>query len=245
MSEYTKALDQDGWSKHADLHLLKKVVSAVETDHVSIWTEKLAQISPKGSSLLEVGCGTGQTSLWLAKQGRRVTALDYTKSSVELVKEASHLLGLDQLRVVCCDAKKELPFKEKEFDFVFQAGLLEHFDSDEQVSLLRNWSRYGKYMISMIPNASSVAYRVGKEIMERNHTWEYGLEIPKHSLQQEFSLAGIKVKEEYSIGSSFALNFLPSNHDLRKMVTQLEQEGYDLDQMMQGYLLVTIGECTL
>ena len=30
MSEYTKALDQEGWSKHADLHLLEKVVNAVD-----------------------------------------------------------------------------------------------------------------------------------------------------------------------------------------------------------------------
>ena len=61
MSEYTKALDQEGWSKHADLHLLEKVVNAVETDHVSRWTEELAVICPTGKSLLEVGCGTDLT----------------------------------------------------------------------------------------------------------------------------------------------------------------------------------------
>ena len=243
MSEYTKALDQEGWSRHADLHLLEKVVNAVETDPVSRWTEELAVICPTGKSLLEVGCGTGQTSLWMAKQGRQVTAVDYTNSSTKLVREAASRLKLDQIRVVCCDAKKELPFKEKEFDFIYQAGLLEHFESREQVNLLQNWAKYGKYMVSMIPNASSVAYRVGKEIMERNHTWEYGLEIPRHSLQQEFALAGITVEREYSIGSSFAQNFLPKDHYLRQMIAQLLADGFDLDEMMQGYLLVTIGKC--
>ena len=192
---------------------------------------------------LEIGCGTGISSLWLAKNGRKVTALDYTESSVKLVKAAAEKLSLKNVDVILCDATKELPFKKKKFDYIFQAGLLEHFDTDEQIRLLRNWARYGKYMISMIPNASSIPYRIGNQLMENEGTWEYGLEIPKHSFKEEFSRAGITVEKEYTIGSEWAQRFLPKRHYIRKFFAKLEKDGYNLDDLMQGYLLVTIGKC--
>lgn len=121
--------------------------------------------------------------------------------------------------------------------------MLEHFETDEQIRLLRNWARYGKYMISMIPNASSIPYRVGKQLMENEGTWEYGLEIPKHSFKEEFSRAGITVEREYTIGSEWAQRFLPKRHYIRRFFAKLEKDGYNLDDLMQGYLLVTIGKC--
>ena len=141
------------------------------------------------------------------------------------------------------DATKELPFREKQFNYAFQAGLLEHFETEEQIRLLSNWKKYTKYMISMIPNAASIPYRVGKQILEQNGKWEYGLEIPKHSFAEEFSRAGITVEKEYTIGTEWAQKFLPKRHYIRKFFARLEKDGYHLDDIMQGYLLVTIGRC--
>jgi len=243
MGDYSKALDNEGWSAHYNIDILNSIVNSIETDNVSVWSEELIKICQQGGNTLEIGCGSGVSSLWLAKNGRTVTALDYTESSVELVKVAADRLNLSNVSVVHCDATKELPFEEKQFDYIFQAGLLEHFETEEQVRLLRNWARYGKYMISMIPNAASIPYRVGKQIMEENGTWEYGLEIPKHSFKEEFTKAGIFVEKEYTIGTEWAQNFLPKRHYIRKFFAKLEKEGYILDDFMQGYLLVTIGKC--
>ena len=201
------------------------------------------KICSNGASCLEIGCGTGISSLWLAKNGRDVTALDYTESSVELVKAAAEKLNLGNVDVIHCDATKELPFEEKQFDYIFQAGLLEHFETDEQVKLLRNWVKYGKYMISMIPNAASIPYRVGKQIMEDDGTWEYGLEIPKHSFKEEFTRAGIAVEKEYTIGTEWAQRFLRKRHYIKKFFAKLEKDGFNLEDFMQGYLLVTVGKC--
>lgn len=242
MGEYKQALNQEGWSEHYNMDLLNSVVNSVESNSVSVWSEELAKICSRGTTL-EIGCGTGISSLWLAKNGRKVTALDYTESSVQLVKAAAEKLSLKNVDVILCDATKELPFEEKKFDYIFQAGLLEHFETDEQIRLLRNWARYGKYMISMIPNASSIPYRIGKQLMENEGTWEYGLEIPKHSFKEEFSRAGITVEKEYTIGSEWAQRFLPKRHYIRKFFAKLEKDGYNLDDLMQGYLLVTIGKC--
>ena len=241
--DYLKALDNEKWSAHYNIESLNAVVNQIETNSVSVWSEELTRICSKRAKILEIGCGSGESSLWLAKNGREVTALDYTTSSVDLVKIAASKLNLSNVNVIHCDATKELPFKEKQFDYVFQAGLLEHFENEEQVRLLRNWSKYGEYMISMIPNASSIPYRVGKQILETNGEWEYGFEVPKHSFKEEFTRAGIVVEKEYTIGSQWAQKFLPKRHYIRDCFAKLQQDGYNIDDFMQGYLLVTIGKC--
>lgn len=239
--DYSRPLTEKEWAKKANIHLLNRVVRNVESGDVQIWAEELCNIIPVGSRCLEIGCGTGISSLWLAKNGREAMALDYAAESIELVDAASKELNLD-VPVIVHDATKELPYEDKYFDYIFQCGLLEHFDTMTQIELLKLWKKKCRKMISMIPNASSLAYRIGKQIMEENGTWSWGLEIPKSSLRDEFSLAGLKNIQEFSIGSKWALKFLPEDHYLKKTMEILMGEGFDLDDIMQGYLLVTIGD---
>lgn len=242
MNEYNKALDQTGWSKHYNTKMLNEVVRRIDTGDVQVWAEELLKICPPKSKVLEIGCGTGISSLWLAKNGRCVTAIDYTEDSIELVREATRTLGIN-VNTVLCDAREVLPFNDKEFDYIFQAGLLEHFNTNDQIQLLENWAKYTKFMISMIPNSASLPYRIGKAIMEKNETWPYGLEIPKHSMAGEFSSASIKVMKEYSIGTKWAYGFLPKDHYVKEFFEKMASDGFDLDEFLQGYLIVTIGSC--
>lgn len=241
MGQYKEALTYEEWGKHYNISKLDSVINMINKGSVQPWAEELLRIIPEGTKCLEVGCGTGISTLWLAKHGREAVALDYTQESVELVRMAAEHLGLNVI-VYQCDATDALPFEEGQFDYIFQSGLLEHFETEQQIKLLKRWGRYGKYMISMIPNAASVPYRVGKKIMEEIGTWEYGLEIPKRSLQYEFESAGFQKIEEYSIGSEWAIKFLPKDHELRKCYLDLIKCGYKLDEFMQGYLLVTMGK---
>ena len=149
---------------------------------------------------------------------------------------------MKHLQAIQADATKPLPFQDKEFDVAFQSGLLEHFSTEQQIDLLKDWKRYCKTMISMIPNRASVPYRVGKHIMEEKGTWSYGKETPKHSMAYEFEMAGINVTKEYTIGTEWALSFLPKWHYIRKFYSKVKKQGYDLDDMMQGYLIVTVGK---
>lgn len=141
MAEYTEALDKAGWSKHYNLNLLNQVKDLVTTGNVQVWAKELCRIIREGESCLEIGCGSGISSLYLAKNGRKATALDYTESSVALISAAAEDLNID-IQVVLADATKKLPFENKQFDYVFQSGLLEHFSSEEQISLLKNWGGY-------------------------------------------------------------------------------------------------------
>lgn len=243
MKEYKNRLTNEEWSRHYNLQILQNVTKQIQTGEVSVWSKELLNITGEKEKVLEIGCGSGISSLWLSKHNRKVTALDYSQSSVELLRNAAEILGDDQICVVRADATQELPFQKKEFDIAFQAGLLEHFSTEEQIGLLRLWKKYCKRMVSMIPNAASVPYQIGKKIQEKKGIWQYGLEIPKSSMRGEFVAAGISVEREYSIGTEWALRFLPPNHYIRESYDRMLAEGYPLDEYMQGYLLVTVGVC--
>ena len=78
--------------------------------------------------------------------------------------------------------------------------------------------------------------------MEKNGTWNYGMELPQYSLKSEFTKAGLEVIDEYTIGEKHALNFLPPKHYLRKALEKWLLENETGSNCGQGYLLVTIGK---
>lgn len=69
-----------------------------------------------GANVLEVGCGTGQTACFLAKNGCEVTALDIRPKMVEKAKMRADKRGLN-IKVVEGDVTS-LPFGDHKFDVV-------------------------------------------------------------------------------------------------------------------------------
>lgn len=239
-SDINKQLNVQQWSELYNVKLLNSVIEQIKNKNYSVQTKELLNVVPIGSSVLEIGSGTGASSLCLAQKGCKVTALDYSHECLDLTKAAAKELKID-IDTVCADATKDLPFEEKQFDYIFHAGLLEHFTHDEQIQMLSNWRKYCKTMISLVPNASSLAYRVGKKEMEENGTWQYGVENPLLTQRDIFKEAGYKVEKEYSIGRKHSLNFLQSNSELRKILEKYIDENKITSDFNQGYLLVTIG----
>src|SRR5579871_2002743 len=69
--------------------------------------------------VLDIGCGTGRNSIFLAQQGFHVTAVDFAKSALEkLCTEARAQQLEDSISIVQCDLTKVLPFADDSFDIV-------------------------------------------------------------------------------------------------------------------------------
>ena len=238
---YNTRLNSEEWGNIYNDSRVDVFYKEIQTGAVTCQTKEMNSISNIGNKVLEIGCGSGATSVYLAKNGRAATALDFSKESLNCVQKLAEKCGVE-VQTVLADATKELPFSDDEFDIVFQAGLLEHFDFDERVELLKNWKRVSSKMVSMIPNAASIAYRTGKALMERDGSWPYGKELPQYTLHQEFSEAGLANIREYTIGDLHALEFLPKRHYLRKALQRWINENPCDDICGQGYLLVTVAD---
>jgi len=76
----------------------------------------------RGLRVLDLGCGTGRHSLWLAAAGAVVTAVDFSEG---MLAEAQHKPGAEAIRFVVHDLHAPLPFAA-EFDLVVSGLMLEH-----------------------------------------------------------------------------------------------------------------------
>lgn len=79
-----------------------------------------------GRRLLDLGCGAGETSVYLASQGARVVATDISRRMLQVTRALALKHGQ---QVVTQQAVAErLPFADESFDLVFGNGVLHHVE---------------------------------------------------------------------------------------------------------------------
>ena len=78
-------------------------------------------IFPKNAQVLDVGCGEGRNSIFMAKLGNRVDAFDISKNGIEKAKRIASQIGV-QIDFSCCDLDKFI--FEKEYDVILSHGVL-------------------------------------------------------------------------------------------------------------------------
>ena len=84
-----------------------------------------------GQEVLELGCGWGSLSLWMAQRypGSRITAVSNSNSQRRFIEGAARARGLSNLKVVTCDAN-QFDAATGGYDRVVSVEMFEH---------LRNW----------------------------------------------------------------------------------------------------------
>ena len=67
--------------------------------------------------IIELGAGLGRDTFFFAKNSIKVTALDYSPTAVEIIKNKSNSLGLgDLIEAQTHDLRQKLNFKDNSFD---------------------------------------------------------------------------------------------------------------------------------
>jgi malonyl-CoA O-methyltransferase len=76
-----------------------------------------------GLSVLDLGCGTGRHTIWLAEAGASVTAVDFSQG---MLAEARKKPGMESVRFIVHDLHLPLPISDGSFDVVVSGLVLEH-----------------------------------------------------------------------------------------------------------------------
>lgn len=74
--------------------------------------------------ILDIGCGGGFLTNYLAKEGHTVSGVDLSEKSLEMAREKDETRSVNYVRASAYD----LPFPEKSFDVVCAMDLLEHVE---------------------------------------------------------------------------------------------------------------------
>lgn len=74
-------------------------------------------------NVLDLGCGTGRHSIWLADSGANVIAIDFSQG---MLARARNKAGADKVRFISHDLHQPLPFESATFDLIVSGLVLEH-----------------------------------------------------------------------------------------------------------------------
>ena len=160
----------------------------------------------RGKRVLEIGCGTGINSIFMAMAGAKVTFLDSSKESLAIVRKLLERFSLEG------EIVNENAFRhgfENEFDLVHSEGLIEHFTGEYRQAIVdahADAAKKGGKVLIIVPNMKCPPYRLGKFLAEKTGAWIYGNEYPYSKKELEFRMEKAGLKMEKAQGAEFARN---------------------------------------
>jgi cyclopropane-fatty-acyl-phospholipid synthase len=142
-----------------------------------------------GQSILELGCGWGSLSLWMARQfpSAQVTAVTNSQAQREYIEWEAATRGLKNLRVVTADMEVFDP--ERQFDRIVSVEMFEHIMNwRELMTRVRSWlAADGRFFMHIFTHRSG-AYRFdrarGEDFIAR-HFFSGGV-MPSHHLIRQY-----------------------------------------------------------
>lgn len=140
-----------------------------------------AQVEPD-MRVLDVGCGRGESLVWLARQGAEGWGVDYAREALRLAAEtlrAAEAGVRASCQLLCANARL-LPFATELFDRVLMLDVVEHLHPWElEQALLEIWRLLkpgGKLIVHTAPNRWY--YRFGYPLF-RTFERLRGVQLPK------------------------------------------------------------------
>lgn len=127
----TEETFHDKWAKEINLHelLVRESFESVTAVENAYALETFGDLM--GKTLLDLGCGAGETSVYFALKGATVTAVDI---SAEMLSVAKRLSDLHRVAIKTVKSVAEsLEFPDNTFDYVFGNGVLHHVRIEDAV----------------------------------------------------------------------------------------------------------------
>ncbi|HTL32254.1 MAG TPA: class I SAM-dependent methyltransferase [Kofleriaceae bacterium] len=119
-----------------------------------------------GKSLLDYGCGMGEESVYFAKLGARVTAIDISEVGVATLKNRAELHKLDiQALEMRCD---QTSFANETFDVVHGMGILHHVGIETALAEAWRVLRPGGVAVFLEPMGDSPAIEAVKTFLMKH-----------------------------------------------------------------------------
>lgn len=145
---------------HTKMRLKKKFIKLV------------VKYSKNGKPIIECGCGTGKTSVYLATLGIDTYAVDIEKSMVEQTSKLSHKINKGNFVKASLNDINNLPFKKKFFSVAHSSGVMEHFSNKQIVKIINEQLRIADFCIFSVPSKYFDKKMLGNERFLRKKEWK-------------------------------------------------------------------------
>ena len=205
-----------------------------------------------GQSILELGCGWGSLSLWMARQFRNaeITAVSNSHSQREHIERQAASRGLKNLRVITADMNVFSP--DRQFERIVSVEMFEHMMNwRELLTRVKSWlAPDGRFFLHIFTHRAG-AYlfdRADGEDWIAQHFFTGGV-MPSHHLIRQYSDLFEVEKEWRWSGTHYqrtALNWLANFDAHRDEIESILRPVYGNDMALwmrrwRWFFLATAG----
>ncbi len=95
-------------------------------------------MSLDGANILEIGCGTGSSTVALAEQGAHVVGVDIDDASLKVARKRSSIYDVNADFHIANATEVHEKFSDRKFDFIIYFACLEHMTHNERLSSMRS-----------------------------------------------------------------------------------------------------------
>lgn len=146
--------------------------------------------------ILEAGCGSGITSIYIQKAGYTVTGID---SDPDMVKLATSIADKqNSLAMFYVDDIKTLSTIKTHHDVIFSNGVMEHFSDSDIVSIVNCHLQSSSYVVISVPSDyfSDEQRMFGDERFMNTEKWHSILSKTQGKIIEEFHFDSDKPIED-------------------------------------------------
>lgn len=162
----------------------------------------------KFKTLLEVGCGMGQDSLYFASKGFKVTALDFSASGIKKLKTQEN----KDVKYFLKDLRSA-SFKNNSFDVIYAHLSLHYFNDFETTKIFKKLHKAlkpGGYIFIKCKSVDDSLYgkgqKMGKDMYKKGHVRHFfSKEYMKEQLK-DFKI--IKIRKTSSVYNIYKSAFI-------------------------------------
>lgn len=215
MKQYNAELLDRIWSHEAESYNPDMDRSPDYLAHFEVVSRSLGNLS--GKKILDLGCGTGITSAYLAGQGARLVLVDISRTSLNFARRyfrrqklKGEFIRGDMFRV-------KLP--PSSFDVVWNGGVIEHFTDKEKIRLIKiMWKllKPGGQLLITAPNFLDLPFMAAKQLLLIRKKWAFGFEddLTSGRLLSLARRAGIRTASAYAYNPVVGWWFFPYGREI-------------------------------
>ncbi len=181
MSEIHRQSSHDYWNEvHKEYER-----DSIKTDD---WLDKFEDIivNVKGS-ILDLGCGSGNDTLYLISKGKKVISCDQCENAIKNI--VRNFPEVEEAK--CFNMLDGLPFEDNSFELIIADLCLHYFTDDDTKAILKDIRRVltpGGHLIFRVNTVNDVLHGAGQGIEIEHHLYE----TESHSIKRFFDEDDIK-----------------------------------------------------